>query len=552
MGRRNGGLEKLFVGVIKGTIKAAVNIEKANRKAAIDSEIINRRNIAAELRNQKAIERSIELEKRQNLRDQKLKHEHEMLLFAYEQTNESNNLYNYFKFDVLVEVLDLDLKVKFDSLKPEYNKPDNLLPESFLDEIPEPIKEEYFKVIGVKPLFSFIPSIKLKWVKKNEEIKNKYEIDLLNYENAISERDKKLEIARNEYLINLDSYEKEYKSKCDEIEEFKRNYYILEKEAVISFVELVLESSDYFVNWGVDFDVTYSPDSKEILIEYKLPVIDIIPHKTDYKYIKLLDSIEGKNRKKTDIETCYKSLIASIAIRTIYEVLCTDAADAIDIISFNGYVNSINPVNGREINPILVSVLISKEKFNTINLRNISPIECLKGMSALISPNIDELAAVKPIREYFMIDKRFVKDTDILSQITYSPNLMDLDPFEFENLVSNLFTKMGLETKQTRTTRDGGVDAIAFDTRPIIGGKLVIQAKRYKNTVGVSAVRDLYGTMLNEGASKGILVTTSTYGTAAYEFAKDKPIELIDGGGLLYLLKQVDIAAKIIMPDSLI
>ena len=36
----------------------------------------------------------------------------------------------------------------------------------------------------------------------------------------------------------------------------------------------------------------------------------------------------------------------------------------------------------------------------------------------------------------------------------------------------------------------------------------------------------------------------------AYEFAKDKPLELIDGGGLLYLLDQVGIKAKIIMPQE--
>jgi restriction system protein len=66
----------------------------------------------------------------------------------------------------------------------------------------------------------------------------------------------------------------------------------------------------------------------------------------------------------------------------------------------------------------------------------------------------------------------------------------------------------------------------------------VIQAKRYRDTVGVSAVRDLYGTMMNEGANKGILVCTSGYGTDAYNFTKDKPIELIDGGGLLYLLRE--------------
>ena len=55
-----------------------------------------------------------------------------------------------------------------------------------------------------------------------------------------------------------------------------------------------------------------------------------------------------------------------------------------------------------------------------------------------------------------------------------------------------------------------------YDPRPVLGGKVVIQAKRYKNTVGVSAVRDLFGTMHNEGATKGILVTTSGYGKASF------------------------------------
>ncbi|MCI1978383.1 MAG: restriction endonuclease [Bifidobacteriaceae bacterium] len=84
-----------------------------------------------------------------------------------------------------------------------------------------------------------------------------------------------------------------------------------------------------------------------------------------------------------------------------------------------------------------------------------------------------------------------------------------------------------------------------------MGGKIVIQAKRYKNTVGVAAVRDLYGTMQNEGATKGILVTTSGYGSASYQFAKNKPLELIDGPNLLWLLKtHAGVDAKIIPPDN--
>jgi restriction system protein len=85
---------------------------------------------------------------------------------------------------------------------------------------------------------------------------------------------------------------------------------------------------------------------------------------------------------------------------------------------------------------------------------------------------------------------------------------MELSAGEFESLITNLFTRMGLETRMTQPSRDGGVDCVAFDYRPIFGVKVVIQAKRYKNTIPVSAVRDLFGTVHNEGASKGILVTT--------------------------------------------
>ena len=150
-----------------------------------------------------------------------------------------------------------------------------------------------------------------------------------------------------------------------------------------------------------------------------------------------------------------------------------------------------------------------------------------------------------------MVDKRFVEESDVLSGLDQRPNLMELTLGEFENLITNLFTKMGLETRLTQPSRDGGVDCVAFDPRPIFGGKVVIQAKRYKGTVGVSAVRDLFGTVHNEGASKGILVTTSGYGPASFEFANGKPLELIEGSGLLYLLaEKAGIEARIVPPED--
>jgi restriction system protein len=44
--------------------------------------------------------------------------------------------------------------------------------------------------------------------------------------------------------------------------------------------------------------------------------------------------------------------------------------------------------------------------------------------------------------------------------------------------------------------------------------------------------------VMNEGANRGILVTTSSYGPDAYAFAKDKPISLVDGPNLVAMLQK--------------
>jgi restriction system protein len=106
------------------------------------------------------------------------------------------------------------------------------------------------------------------------------------------------------------------------------------------------------------------------------------------------------------------------------------------------------------------------------------------------------------------------------------------------------------EVKVTQASRDGGVDAIAFDPDPIRGGKIVIQAKRYTNTVGVGAVRDLYGTVLNEGATKGVLVTTSDYGPDSYDFANGKPLVLLSGANLLHMLDKHGHRARINIQEA--
>lgn len=334
-------------------------------------------------------------------------------------------------------------------------------------------------------------------------------------------------------------YDEDVRRRNAETDAFSDAYFGREADAVIAYNEMVLTRSEYpDEGFPQAFKVAYNEDSAELVIEYELPERGVVPAEQSYKYVKTKDLIESKARKPADIKGLYQDVIASIALRTLHEVFEADQANALTMATFNGIVDTHDPASGREIRVPVVSVRVSKAEFLEIRLDRIDKFACLRNLGAQVSSRPDELQAIKPIVEFNMVDKRFIGQTDVLSSLESRPNLLDLTPSAFEALVSNLFSRMGLDTKLTRSSKDGGVDAVAFDTRPVLGGKVVIQAKRYRDTVGVSAVRDLYGTMLNEGASKGILVCTSGYGPDAFNFAKDKPVELIDGGGLLYLLRE--------------
>ena len=295
--------------------------------------------------------------------------------------------------------------------------------------------------------------------------------------------------------------------------------------------------------------IAYVAESRQLVMEYDLPPFSIVPEIAAYKYVKATDTITTTGRPMTQRKVLYGSLIAQITLRTLYDLFNSDANRFIDTIVFNGYVDSIDEGTGQAIRPCLMTVRVTRDLWNQLDLARVEPIACLKVLNAAMSKSPSDLAPVRPVMELSMIDPRFIEQGDVLSDLDNRPNLMELTPNEFEALIANLFQKMGLETRLTQASRDGGVDCVAYDLNPVLGGKVVIQAKRYKHTVGVSAVRDLYGTVQNEGASKGILVTTSGYGKAAFDFAQNKPLTLLSGANLLHLLAtHAGIEAKIEIP----
>ena len=338
------------------------------------------------------------------------------------------------------------------------------------------------------------------------------------------------------------------------IDERRKLYEARDEGAIVDYCDLVLSNSSYLDYFPQDYQLDFNANNGILIVDYSLPSPDQIPKVKEVRFLQSKNELKEVLVSEAEANKRYDSLLYQVCLRTIHELLEADAADAVRAVVFNGWVQSTDPATGKDLNACVLSVQAQKEVFINIDLARVEPKACFKSLKGIGSSKLHSLAAVPPVMVMNREDSRFVQGRDVVNSLDDSVNLAAMDWEEFEHLIRELFeaefASAGGEVKVTQASRDGGVDAVAFDPDPIRGGKIVIQAKRYTNVVGVSAVRDLFGTVMNEGATKGILVTTSDYGPDAYEFAKGKPLTLLNGGNLLHLLEKHGHRARIDLKDA--
>lgn len=118
-------------------------------------------------------------------------------------------------------------------------------------------------------------------------------------------------------------------------------------------------------------------------------------------------------------------------------------------------------------------------------------------------------------------------------------DMLALSPSQFEEYVARrIFERQGFSVLNTPDVKDGGIDILLTDAE---GRRAVVQCKRYRGTVGAETVRDLYGTMIHNGATAAFLVTTGAISREAHLWAEvdEKPLVLIDGQELEELAHSV-------------
>jgi restriction system protein len=352
---------------------------------------------------------------------------------------------------------------------------------------------------------------------------------------AYNETVKAWELGRQKYDEDLAAQKAAIKQK-------QSAYEAKDQTAILGLCEIVVSRTAHAKLPLPEFEIEYNTESKALIVEYSLPPPDVLPDLKEVRYVKTRDEFVDFYYSDGEQGRLYDSVVYQICLRVLHDLFRADTSNTLQAITFNGWVTSVDPARGKETTACIMSVTAPRDQFLGIDLARVEPRACFRSLKGVGSSTLHSITAIAPICTISREDSRFIPAHDVADKLAEGFNLATMEWEEFEQLIREVFAREfsvnGGEVKVTQASRDRGVDAIAFDPDPIRGGKIVIQAKRYTNTVDVSAVRDLYGTVLNEGANKGILVTTADYGPDAYQFAADKPLTLLNGANLLHLLEK--------------
>jgi len=115
---------------------------------------------------------------------------------------------------------------------------------------------------------------------------------------------------------------------------------------------------------------------------------------------------------------------------------------------------------------------------------------------------------------------------------------------QFEELIAELFTRQGYNVQLTKATRDGGKDLLILENKLIGNFLIYTECKKYApdKHVGINLVRELYGTIVYDRATAGILITSSHFSKDAIAFTEKikHQMSLIDYNKLKLWLEEIN------------
>lgn len=357
---------------------------------------------------------------------------------------------------------------------------------------------------------------------------------------AERDRQERLTRARSDHELSARHERERVRQQHAVIDQMARDFADGKRKAVADYFNGVLAVQRYPSDFPTGVKVAYLPSDRELRIDIDLPLMTAIPELESADYLVTKKELKYKKLTAAVRNKLYQQVVAQMALRTLRCVFAADREGLVLEAACNGYVDTIDTATGQDAHWCLVSVQVPRAEFGRLDLTRVD-LDCLAYLHAKISKTPEKYQPVQPIIEYPWDDLHYAEELDAAAGLESVQNLLDLDGFEFEQLLVRLCQEIPEfdEVRRTRSRADGGIDLVAVNKTPFVGGRVAIQAKRYAphNKVDIAAVREIIGSISQREFTKGIIITTSSFTSAARQEAERLGVELYDGERLLWLLR---------------
>ncbi|KOV35815.1 hypothetical protein ADK60_08415 [Streptomyces sp. XY431] len=385
------------------------------------------------------------------------------------------------------------------------------------------------------------PGVRQRYEQYVAQARARFEQDWYAAQAAEAERQRRLGEYHGQYLEWVARFRREDEERAARTEESLRRLRSGEAEAVQEYFSAVLYAS---AGWPEGFPhrlvAAWEASSRQLVVNWELPGPDVVPATGRVRYVKTDDREAEVARPATERKALYREVLAQSALRVVTELYRADGDGLLASVVLNGFVRGIDPATGREAERFLTTVTVDRAEFAGLTLDRVAAVECFQGLGGVLSARPERLDEVRPDRLPETVGGSVAGQGG-----EDDPDLFEMDPIEFEELIAELFRLRGFRVMTTARSGDAGVDVVAEDLDPVTGGRIVIQAKRYRSTVSPTAVRDLDSTVRHHGAIKGILVTTAGFGPGSYEYIRNKPLTLVSGPELVELLAEQGLRGRL-------
>jgi len=197
--------------------------------------------------------------------------------------------------------------------------------------LPDPADFRPPELSGAQKL---VPGARQRYQARYEAGHRQYDAAVREHQLWEAQRLGQLQHARAEHERAVAALEDRLARQHAEVESFKAAFTVGEPGAVVQYFALVLGRSHYPEGFPQAFKLAYVPESRQLVIQYRLPGFDAVPDVAEYKYVRTGDKITRKACPVRERQDRYKRAVAAVTVRTLHEVFESDRSEIAETVVF--------------------------------------------------------------------------------------------------------------------------------------------------------------------------------------------------------------------------